>query len=70
MGGVAKAVGGVLGIGGKKKKKKADAADTTPVMPVADDEVIARAKKRSLIMQMGRGGRDSTILSTSDTLGG
>lgn len=69
MGGVVKGIGGLLGIGGKKKKKAADPAPA-PVMPLPDDDVIAKAKKRSLIMQMGRSGRDSTILSTSDTLGG
>ena len=53
------------------KAPKAPKMDPPPVMPVADDEAIRRAKKQSIIRQMSRGGRESTILtSDSETLGG
>lgn len=73
IGGVAKialgTVGTVLGLGGKKK-----AAAPTPgpqIMPLADDEAVKRARRRSVADQMQRGGRTSTMLSgESDTLGG
>lgn len=41
------------------------------VMPLPDDEAVQAAKKRQLAIQMGSGGRASTILSQgSDKLGG
>ena len=55
-----------------KKKKAAAAPAATPdlVMPLPDDEAVARAKRESILRQRGRGGRSSTILSDdSDTLG-
>ena len=39
------------------------------VIPLPDDEAAAKARRRSLLKQGRRGGRASTILSTSDTLG-
>ena len=52
---------------GLKKPKVAP----TPVMPLADDEEIRRAKRVSIARQLGRGGRRSTILTDySDSLGG
>jgi hypothetical protein len=56
----------LLGIG----KKKAGVEVAPPVMPVADDEAIRRAKRRSIAKQLGRGGRSSTLLTDSDSLGG
>lgn len=72
--------GGVVGsvIGGKlfggKDKVAAAAAPGPIVMPLADDEAVKAARKRSLLSQSQRGGRNSTILtdtsSGSSTLGG
>jgi hypothetical protein len=69
---------GLLGVGGmaassllSPKEKPPVAAPAAPaVMPIADDESVRRARRRSLAMQLNRGGRDSTILSDGDTLGG
>ena len=68
---------GIVGsklVGGLFKKKPAAAAPTqagAPVMPIADDEAVMRARKVSMIRQRSRGGRSSTILSQgSETLGG
>lgn len=53
---------------GKDKKKAAPAPETGPaVMPIADDEAVMRARRRSIVQQRSRRGRDSTILH--DTLG-
>lgn len=42
-----------------------------PVMPIADGEATALAKKRSLAAQVQRRGRSSTVLSSpEDVLGG
>jgi hypothetical protein len=44
-----------------------------PVMPTADDEATARAKRRSIASQMRRRGRQSTILTdpaSTEPLGG
>lgn len=61
--------GALLGGGGDKKAAEPEPAK--PVMPIADDQAVQAAKKRSLMMQLQRGGRESTMLSTdSDTLGG
>lgn len=68
------ATGGILGaavraVGGKKKPKAAPTPE--PVMPIADDEDVRRARRRSITKQLQRGGRESTILSDSSTrLGG
>lgn len=65
-------VAGAL-LGGKKKA--AAPAATTPerVMPLADSEQVARARKDSILRQQGRTGRSSTILtggSPASTFGG
>ena len=56
---------------GKKKPAPTPAPEPGPqIMPLADDEAILRARRRSVAMQRARGGRSSTILSSdSDTLG-
>lgn len=57
-------------IGGKKKAAPAPTPEQRPaVMPLADDEAVRRAKRKSIIQQRARRGRESTIL-TGDTLGG
>jgi len=64
-------VAAVAGLFGGKKKAAETAPEAAPVMPLADDEAVRRAKKRSTIGQMGRSGRSSTILTDdSDKLGG
>lgn len=56
--------------GGKKKKAEpAPAPEAPAVMPVADDSRILQARKRSIVRQRARRGRESTIL-TGETLGG
>lgn len=68
---IIKGVGSLLGIGGKKKAPAPAPVETPNVMPIADDEAVRRARKQSIIRQMGRSGRSSTMLSAdSDTLGG
>lgn len=58
-------------IKGGKKKKAAPAEAGPKVMPLADDEAVKRARKISMLQQIGRGGRTSTMLSDdTDTLGG
>ena len=64
-------VGGILGkalFGGGKKK--AATPETPNVMPTPDDEAVKRARRRSVIEQMNRDGRQSTILSEDSGLGG
>jgi hypothetical protein len=71
--------GSLLGglFGGKQETPAAAPAPTVPkpaVMPIADDEAVKAAKKRSLVEQMQRKGRQSTILTdgtdAADVLGG
>ncbi len=46
-------------------------AEKPQVMPMADDEAVKRAQRASMMQQVGRGGRSSTMLSgESETLGG
>ena len=60
---------GALFGGGKKTPAPVPAPEL--VMPIADDEAVKRARKRSIAAQLQRGGRESTILTTgSDSLGG
>lgn len=62
--------GALFGKSGKKKAAE-PVKDGPIVMPLADDDAIKRARRRSITEQMGRGGRSSTILSgDSDSLGG
>jgi hypothetical protein len=46
--------------------KMPDIPEATP-MPEPDSDEVRRARRRSMIAQRGRGGRESTILT--DTLG-
>lgn len=56
--------------GGKKKKDEpAPAAAAPAVMPLPDDDKIMQARRRAIVRQRSRRGRESTIL-TGDTLGG
>jgi hypothetical protein len=41
-----------------------------PVMPIADDEAVRKAKRKSLQQQRARQGRASTFMSSEDALGG
>lgn len=76
VGKVAKfAIGGLIGSqlfgGGKKESAEPAETDGPVVMPLADDDKIAAAKKKAIAARLQRGGRQSTILSNdSDTLGG
>lgn len=49
----------------------AEAARIAAIMPSEDSESIAAAKRKSLLRQRGRGGRQSTVLTggAADTLG-
>lgn len=77
LGSVAKfAVGGLIGsslFSKSKKKAPAVAAPVEKPMPLADDEAVRLARRKSMAMQRQRGGRTSTILtgdSDGGTLGG
>jgi hypothetical protein len=62
------AIGGTI-LGGAMNKPP-PAIQAPPVMPTPDDEAVKRARRRSLAAQLGRRGRQSTILSQGDdTLG-
>lgn len=61
--------GALFGGGKKKAPAPTPAPDAPAVMPVADDSRILQARKRSIIRQRARRGRESTIL-TGETLGG
>lgn len=76
-------IGGIIGgkliesaIGGGGSAPAPTTPTAQPVMPQADDQKVKDAKKKSIAMQLQRGGRDSTILTsgsdsaTSTTLGG
>ena len=55
-----------------RKKKGPPAPNTGPIiMPLADDQAVAAARKKSIAAQMKRGGRSSTILTdtSGSTLG-
>lgn len=63
-------IGGALLRGGKKKTAPAPAPEP-PVMPLADDEAVQRARRNAIARRMSAGGRSSTILTGSgDSLGG
>ena len=66
---------GTFGLAGKLlaggKKKAAPVMETPePVQPLVDDARAKVARKRSVIQQLNRGGRASTLLSGNDTMGG
>lgn len=51
-------------------KPKIPKAAAPKVVPMADEAAIQQTRRRSLAQQAARGGRQSTILSQGDTLGG
>ena len=52
-------------------KPKAAAMPPAPkVIPMADPMTTAAAKRKSVVQQQSRKGRQSTVLSQGDTLGG
>lgn len=63
-------VGGILGKALFGGGKKTAAPETPNVMPTPDDEAVKRARRRSIVEQMNRDGRQSTILSEDSGLGG
>lgn len=83
MGGAIKSIGGAIGsvISGAvdlslsplqllQPKQPKIKIPGQPVMPVVDDKAVQEARRRMLAMQMARGGRASTILtSEKETLG-
>lgn len=69
--GAVSSIAGLLG-GGKSSSTAAPQVSKPTVMPIPDDEAALAAKRRSLLAQSQRRGRDSTILSddsSSDLLG-
>ena len=55
---------------GSVMNRKSPSVEAPKVMPTPDDEAMRRARRRSLASQLGRRGRQSTILSQGDeTLG-
>jgi hypothetical protein len=56
----------------KQPKAPRDTASAPTVMPTQDSALVMDAKRRALIAQTERGGRNSTILTDSDneTFGG
>ena len=77
LGGVSGLVGGVLSglLGGAAEQKApepppAPVVTPPPVMPLPDDDEIAKVRKRSLAAQLARRGRQSTILTDPVTGGG
>jgi hypothetical protein len=65
------AVAGAAAGGAFKSKPAPEATKKPTVMPVADDAAVQNARRRSLAQQMGRRGRQSTILTGEDEkLGG
>jgi len=74
LSGVASGLVGSM-FGGSKDSQQAPAApkiEAPTVMPVADDAAAAAAKKKSLVAQIQRRGRASTILTggETETMGG
>ena len=65
---------GVSILGGLKglfaKEPKAPDVEKPTVMPTEDSKLVADAKRRALIAQTQRGGRNSTILTDNETFGG
>lgn len=51
-------------------KPKIPKAAMPKVIPMADEAAIQKARRKNLLQQSARGGRQSTILSQGDTLGG
>lgn len=66
-------LGGVKSLlAGTPKGESASAPEVSKptVMPTEDSALVLDAKRRSLAAQVARGGRDSTILTDSDSFGG
>ena len=65
---------GVSILGGLKglvaREPKAPDVEKPTVMPTEDSKLVADAKRRALIAQTQRGGRNSTILTDNETFGG
>lgn len=51
------------------KQQKLPALAPVTVMPTPDDDAVRRARRRNLISQLAQSGRESTVLTSSDTLG-
>jgi hypothetical protein len=65
------AVAGAAAGGAFSKKPDPAEAPKPTVMPVINDAAVANARRRSLAQQLGRRGRQSTILTAEeDKLGG
>lgn len=64
------AVGSVFGFGQKAPKpvKMPALAPVTP-MPTPDDESVRRARRRTIAAQLAQSGRESTVLTSDETLG-
>lgn len=73
MGKVVKSVFGAIGsvFGGAPKQPKIKLPALAPVtpMPTPDDDAVRRSRRRALISQLAMSGRESTVLTNSDTLG-
>lgn len=54
----------------KPKSERVPEVSKPTVMPTEDSALVLDAKRRSLAAQVARGGRDSTILTDSDSFGG
>lgn len=52
-----------------KNDQPADAIPEVAAMPTANDAAAQAARRRRLLMNQARSGRQSTMLSTTDTLG-
>lgn len=64
-------LGGLKGLFTKAPKGPSEANVEKPtVMPTEDSKLVADAKRRALIAQTQRGGRNSTILTDNETFGG
>lgn len=48
----------------------APAVEPPAVMPLPDDDAVAKARKRSIAAQMRRRGRQSTIMTQTDPVSG
>lgn len=64
-------LGGLKGLMAKEPKapKEEDVKPPT-VMPTEDSALVAEAKRKTLLAQVQRGGRASTVLTDNETFGG
>lgn len=56
-------------MGAMFSKPKVPKAAAPKVIPMPNEDQTAEARRRSAAAQMARGGRQSTILTSNDTLG-